>query len=182
MDHSAFMNKLPALSLVIGGAASGKSRFAEGLCVQSGRSKIYVATAQVYDDEMAQKVTAHLAQRGTDWTTIEAPIDVASALAKARADDVVLLDCATLWLTNVILGEHDIEVETTNLLAAILPCPAPVVIVSNEVGQGIVPDNALSRKFRNAQGQLNQTLAAQAGLVVAVMAGLPLALKGAIPQ
>lgn len=182
MDHSAIMNRLPALSLVIGGAASGKSRFAEGLCARSGRSKIYVATAQVYDDEMAQKVVSHLAQRGENWVTIEAPIDVASALAEASLDNVVLLDCATLWLTNVILGEHDLEAETAKLLEAITACPAPVVIVSNEVGQGIVPDNALSRKFRNAQGQLNQTLATQAELVVAVMAGLPLALKGSVPQ
>jgi adenosylcobinamide kinase / adenosylcobinamide-phosphate guanylyltransferase len=176
------MNSLPALSLVIGGAASGKSRFAEGLCVQSGQSKIYVATAQVYDEEMTQKVVRHLAQRGDNWTTIEAPIDVASALGRATKKDVVLIDCATLWLTNIILGDFDLEAETAKLLTAISSCHAPVVIVSNEVGQGIVPDNALSRKFRNAQGQLNQALAKQAELVVAVMAGLPLALKGAIPK
>ena len=176
------MNNLSALSLVVGGAASGKSRFAESLCVQSARSKIYLATAQIYDDEMAQKVFSHLAQRGDDWQTIETPVNVASALEKVRSDNVILLDCATLWLTNVILGEYDLEAETAELLSAISSCPAPIVIVSNEVGQGIVPDNALSRKFRNAQGQLNQTLAAQAGLVVAVMAGLPLVLKGTIPQ
>ena len=176
------MNNLPTLSLVIGGAASGKSRFAESLCVQSARPKVYVATAQIYDDEMAQKVVSHLAQRGEDWRTIETPVDVASALETACSDNVVLLDCATLWLTNVILGEHDLEAETAKLLSAISSCPAPIVIVSNEVGQGIVPDNVLSRKFSNTQGKLNQTLAAQAGLVVAVMAGLPLALKGTIPQ
>lgn len=176
------MTSLPSLTLVIGGAASGKSRFAETLCDQTGRAKIYVATAQIYDDEMAAKVSKHLAQRGDGWTTIEAPIAVGEVLSQANAGDVVLVDCATLWLTNLILGEQDVEAATRSLLQAIEVCPASVVIVSNEVGQGIVPDNALSRKFRNAQGQLNQTLAAQAGLVVAVMAGLPLALRGALPR
>lgn len=176
------MTSLPSLTLVIGGAASGKSRFAETLCVRSGLGKTYVATAQVYDAEMAEKVAKHVAQRGDGWLTIEAPVDVAAALGAARASDVVLIDCATLWLTNVILGEHDLEAATQSLLQAFATCLARIVIVSNEVGQGIVPDNALSRKFRNAQGQLNQTLAAQAGLVVAVMAGLPLVLKGSLPQ
>jgi adenosylcobinamide kinase/adenosylcobinamide-phosphate guanylyltransferase len=112
------------------------------------------------------------------WTTIEAPLDVASALKAATKNDVVLVDCATLWLTNVILGNHDLDTQTQLLLTALTSCAAPVVIVSNEVGHGIVPDNALSRRFRNAQGQLNQTIAARADTVVAVMAGLPLALKG----
>lgn len=174
------MKNLPNLTLVLGGAASGKSAYAEMLCTQSGRAKIYIATAQVFDDEMAVKVAKHLDQRGTDWTTIEAPLDVASALAKATKDDVVLIDCATLWLTNVILGDHDLDAQTDLLLAALSSCAAPVIIVSNEVGQGIVPDNALSRRFRNAQGQLNQTIAVRADTVVAVMAGLPLALKGTI--
>ena len=95
----------------------------------------------------------------------------------ASAVDVVLVDCATLWLTNVILGDHDLGVQTDELLTALTSCMAPVIIVSNEVGQGIVPDNALSRRFRNAQGQLNQHIAARADAVVAVMAGLPLVLK-----
>lgn len=175
------MTALPPLTLVIGGAASGKSRFAEGLCERSGGAKIYIATAQVFDAEMGAKVAKHRAQRGDSWTTIETPIDLYPALASATTQDIVLLDCATLWLTNVILGEHDLEAATERLLASLATCVAPVVIVSNEVGQGIVPDNALSRKFRAAQGQLNQALAARAGLVVAVMAGLPLPLKGALP-
>lgn len=176
------MSSLPSLTLVLGGAASGKSRFAEALCVQSGLAKIYIATAQIYDDEMAQKVAKHITQRGEGWTTIEAPLEIGTALLQASAGDVVLIDCATLWLTNVILGEHNVAAHSHLLLDAIASCPASVVIVSNEVGQGIVPDNALSRTFRNAQGQLNQTLAAQADLVVAVMAGLPLALKGTLPR
>lgn len=174
------MNNLPNLTLVLGGAASGKSKFAESLCLQSGLRKIYIATAQVFDDEMAAKVTKHLDQRGAGWITIEAPLDVASAMATTGKDDVVLVDCATLWLTNMILGDHDLAAHTDALLTALGDTPARVVIVSNEVGQGIVPDNALSRKFRNAQGQLNQAIAARADTVVAVMAGLPLALKGAL--
>lgn len=174
------MKNLQNLTLVLGGAASGKSKFAESLCFQSGLNKIYIATAQVFDDEMAAKIANHVDQRGAGWVTIEAPLDVATPLATAGKDDVVLVDCATLWLTNVILGDHDLDAHTDALLTALGNTHARVVIVSNEVGQGIVPDNALSRKFRNAQGQLNQTIASQADTVVAVMAGLPLTLKGAL--
>jgi adenosylcobinamide kinase/adenosylcobinamide-phosphate guanylyltransferase len=172
---------LPRLSLILGGAASGKSAFAETLVRGTGLRQIYVATAQVYDDEMADKVTRHREQRGDQWTTIEEPINIASTLAKAVVDDIILIDCATLWLTNLILGDYDVAVHTQTLFAAIDTCPASVVIVSNEVGQGIVPDNALSRQFRNAQGKLNQDIAAKSDLVVAVMAGLPVVLKGQLP-
>jgi adenosylcobinamide kinase/adenosylcobinamide-phosphate guanylyltransferase len=171
------MKKLPNLTLVLGGAASGKSKYAETLCSDSGLRKIYIATAQVFDGEMAAKVTKHLDQRGNDWTTIETPVDVARGLATTGASDVVLIDCATLWLTNVILGDLDLDAQTDHLLTALTNTKSRVVIVSNEVGYGIVPDNALSRRFRNAQGQLNQTLASHAQSVVAVMAGLPLVLK-----
>lgn len=172
---------LPKLSLVLGGAASGKSAFAERLVLQGGGTPLYLATAQVWDDEMAQKVATHRAARGDGWITVEEPLDVAGQLAKLRADEPVLIDCATLWLTNVILGDHDPDAMSDDLITAVRVCPAPVTIVSNEVGQGIVPDNALSRRFRNAQGRLNQQLAAEADLVVAVMAGLPLVLKGQLP-
>ena len=171
---------LSKLSLVLGGAASGKSAFAEGLLTASGKDLIYIATAQIWDDEMAQKVVRHKDMRGDGWTTIEEPLDIPSVLTQATAGQAILIDCATLWLTNLILGEHDVAKASVDLLAAIRTCPAPVVIVSNEVGQGIVPDNALSRKFRNAQGRLNQDIAAQADTVVAVMAGLPLTLKAPV--
>jgi adenosylcobinamide kinase / adenosylcobinamide-phosphate guanylyltransferase len=166
------------LSLVIGGARSGKSRFAETLVTGTGRPRIYVATAQAWDDEMRDRIARHKADRGDGWTTLQAPRDLSGALATATAQDVVLVDCATLWLTNHLLAEADLDAETGALLTAISTCPAPVVIVSNEVGWSIVPDNALARQFRDAQGRLNQRLAAQAGLVVAVMAGLPMVLKG----
>ena len=172
---------LPNLTLVLGGAASGKSSFAESLVLKGGDDPIYVATAQSFDDEMAKKIARHRAMRGTRWTTIEEPLDVSAALAQAAKGQPALVDCATLWLTNVILGEHDIDHHSEALIAGLAASAGPVVIVSNEVGQGIVPDNALARKFRNAQGRLNQRLAAEADLVVAVMAGLPMVLKGNLP-
>ncbi|WP_106745180.1 bifunctional adenosylcobinamide kinase/adenosylcobinamide-phosphate guanylyltransferase [Yoonia maritima] len=172
---------LPNLSLVLGGAASGKSAFAEDLVLNTQLNPVYVATAQVFDDEMAQKVARHRDQRGTLWDTIEEPINVASVLERVTEDDAVLVDCATLWLTNLILGEHNLAKESAALLLALDACAGPVVIVSNETGQGIVPDNALARRFRNAQGTLNQQIAAKADLVVAVMAGLPMTLKGQLP-
>jgi len=169
---------LPSLTLVLGGAASGKSAYAESLILRSGHRKGYIATAQAFDTEMKDKIRAHQDSRGPDWQTVEAPTDLTGALATFSQDNAILIDCATLWLTNLIFAEADLEIETTNLLAALTNTSCPVVIVSNEVGHGIVPDNALSRKFRNAQGRLNQDIAAQADTVVAVMAGLPLALKG----
>ena len=129
---------------------------------------------------MTAKISDHRAQRGADWTTIEAPLDVAAALSGRTAEEIVLLDCATLWLTNVLLAEQDLAAAQATLLASIADCPAQVVVVSNEVGHGIVPDNALSRQFRNAQGRLNQALAAQADCVVQVIVGLPQILKGTI--
>ena len=141
----------------------------------------YVATAEAWDDEMRARIAAHRLGRGDDWTTVEAPLDLAKALADIPASDIVLVDCATLWLTNHMLADHDLDRESLLLLDALSSCPAPVIIVSNEVGWGIVPDNALARRFRDAQGRLNQQLAAQAGRVIGVMAGLPMGLKGTLP-
>ena len=172
---------LPPLSLVIGGARSGKSGLAERLVTGSGLTRRYIATAEAWDDEMRDRIARHRADRGQGWITVEAPLDLGSALAAAQAGEVVLVDCATLWLTNHLLAEHDLAQQGKGLLAALSACAAPVVIVSNEVGWGIVPDNALARAFRDAQGRLNQQIAAQAGLVVGVMAGLPLVLKGQLP-
>lgn len=143
---------------------------------------LYIATAQAYDDEMRTKIAAHRARRGAGWTTMEAPLDLAAPLASATPDQIVLLDCATLWLTNQMLAERDLVLERTRLIDALSTCAAPVIVVSNEVGSGIVPDNALSRQFQGAQGQLNQALAAHADLVVQVIAGLPNVLKGQLPE
>lgn len=171
---------LQKLTVVTGGAASGKSAHAEGLALASGRApRVYIATAEVRDDEMKAKVAAHRDRRGAAWVTIEAPDDLPAALKGQAAGAVVLIDCATLWLTNQLLAEADLQAEADRLLAALDACPAAIIVVTNEVGQGIVPDNALARRFRSAQGQLNQRLAAAADTVVAVMSGLPLVLKGA---
>lgn len=172
---------LPAQSLVLGGAASGKSLFAEGLVQQSGRPMIYLATAQAFDDEMRAKLAHHKSRRGPGWRTIEEPMDVGRTLAALGGDTAVLLDCVTMWLSNQLLAEADLEEAEASLMAGLALCAAPVVMVSNEVGLSVVPDNALARRFRDAQGRLNQKLAARADLVVNVVAGLPQVLKGHLP-
>lgn len=174
-------NALQKLTLVLGGAASGKSAFAENLVVLTGRPRVYIATAQAFDAEMAEKIAAHRAARGGGWRTVEAPQDIATALASVSPDEAVLLDCATLWLSNRLLADADLAETPAEMREALAACPAPVTVVSNEVGQGIVPEHAMGRAFRNAQGRLNQVLAAQADLVVQVIAGLPLVLKGRLP-
>lgn len=172
---------LPSLSFVLGGAASGKSVFAENLILNSGLNPVYVATSRIWDDETKIRVDVHKSRRDDTWTTHEAPFDVGPALAKTGSNSAVLIDCATMWLTNHVLEENDLAAAQSMLLAALETCTAPVVIVSNEVGQGIVPANALSRQFREAQGRLNIALAAKADLAVQVVAGLPNVLKGESP-
>ncbi|WP_420826250.1 bifunctional adenosylcobinamide kinase/adenosylcobinamide-phosphate guanylyltransferase [Shimia biformata] len=147
----------------------------------SGRSRYYLATAQSFDDEMTRKVAEHVAARGVGWITIETPFDLAGAVAQLPADSTALVDCATMWLTNHLLADHDIAAETARLLAALSDCKAEIIVVSNEVGAGIVPDNALSRRFREAQGKLNQQLAALSDRAALVAAGLPVVLKGTFP-
>jgi adenosylcobinamide kinase/adenosylcobinamide-phosphate guanylyltransferase len=166
--------------LVIGGAASGKSNYAESLIFATERPRVYLATAQAFDSEMRDKVKAHQNARGPNWTTIEEPIAIADVVRSLSHDDILLIDCLTLWITNLVLGEHNIEEANKDLIAALREAACPVVLVSNEVGQGIVPDNALSRKFRAAQGRLNQQIAAECDHVVTVIAGLTLNLKGTI--
>lgn len=170
-----------AFTLVIGGAASGKSVYAEKLMSQLGKSLIYIATAQAYDTEMKSKIERHAARRDFRWTTIEAPLEVAATLTQLRSADICLLDCATLWISNHLLAESDLEAEEQKLIEAIQSCPARLVTVSNEVGHGVVPDNALARRFREAQGRLNIRLATAAETVIQVTAGLPRALKGELP-
>jgi adenosylcobinamide kinase/adenosylcobinamide-phosphate guanylyltransferase len=172
---------LPGLTLVLGGAASGKSAFAESLVKGTDREMTYFATAQIFDDEMRDKVSRHQKMRGDGWHTLEEPLDLGPALAKLGADQVVLLDCATMWLSNHLLADSDLATAETALMEGLARCSAPVVVVSNEVGLSVVPENALARRFRQAQGELNQRLAANAELVVNVVAGLPQVVKGALP-
>ena len=168
---------LPKISLVLGGAASGKSAYAENLVLSMGLAPIYIATAQSFDDEMAAKIVAHQKARDASWQTIEEPIHLPAALARRSSDQAVLIDCATLWLSNLLLGEHDLDARCADLIIALQNCDAPVTVVSNEVGQGVVPDNALARRFRNAQGRLNQQIASIADRDMVVMPGLAMTRK-----
>lgn len=172
----------PKLSIVLGGARSGKSAFAERL-VQSGDGElVYIATAENRDNEMNDRIEAHRASRGPSWRTLEIPYEVGTALEALKPGENVLLDCATLWLSNHLGRDSDIVAETEALLAAMSESAANVVVVSNEVGMGIVPDNPLARRFRDLQGSLNQALATKADLVVFVVAGIPTVLKGQLPS
>jgi adenosylcobinamide kinase/adenosylcobinamide-phosphate guanylyltransferase len=164
-------------TLVLGGARSGKSRYAEALVARSPQPWVYVATAEVRDEEMAERTAAHKARRNAGWQTIEAPHDLPDAVKQAPANAAVLVDCLTLWLSNLVEGSFDIEAQTVRLQETLTGRSGPTVLVSNEVGFGIVPDNALARRFRDLQGQLNQRMAAQAARVVIMVAGIPIAVK-----
>jgi len=163
------------LTLVLGGARSGKSRHAEELVTALPPPWIYVATAQPLDDEMAARIAEHRSRRDPRWRTVETPRDVAGAID--RADGAVLVDCLTLWLTNLMLGGADSDVEMQRLEQALAHASQPVVLVANEVGLGIVPENALARRFRDAAGRLNQAMAARADRVVLMVAGIPVQVK-----
>lgn len=171
---------LQNVALVLGGASSGKSAFAEGLVTGWGRPRVYIATAEAWDLEMQGKIARHREARGPGWRTLEAPRDLPAALRDVKPAEAALIDCATLWLSNLLLAEADLAVEEARLLDALTACPAPVAVVSNEVGLGLVPDTPLGRRFRDAQGGLNRRLAERADLVVFVAAGLPLVLKGSL--
>lgn len=169
------------LTFVLGGARSGKSAYAQAAAeaAASARPPLIIATGQAFDDEMRDRIARHQAERGDRWRTLEAPLDLPAALSALDADDVAVVDCLTLWLTNVILGDHDVAAARSDLLAALAATPATVWLVSNEVGFGIVPENALSRRFRDEAGRLHQAVAAQADTVILVVAGLPMTVKPA---
>ncbi|MDW3223106.1 MAG: bifunctional adenosylcobinamide kinase/adenosylcobinamide-phosphate guanylyltransferase [Paracoccaceae bacterium] len=171
---------LPKLTLVLGGAASGKSVWAENYLLSNCLTPAYLATSRVFDDEIKLRVEVHKSRRCDRWTNFEADLDLAPTLSRLEPDQAVLIDCATMWLSNQMLDERDISAAQNDLLSALSLSKAPVVIVSNEVGHGIVPDNALARHFREAQGRLNIALAAQSDVTVMVTAGLPMILKGTL--
>lgn len=166
-----------SLTLVLGGARSGKSSHAEALIAAHPAPWTYVATAQAFDDEMVERIAHHRARRDGRWRTVDAPLDLAETLAVMPDDAPVLVDCLTLWLSNVMLAERDVG-EETRRLAGVLAAPrGPWVVVANEVGLGIVPENALARRFRDEAGRLNQMVAAGADSVVFLVAGMPLVVK-----
>lgn len=166
------------LTLVLGGARSGKSAHAEALLEDHPGEKLYVATAEARDSEMAARIAAHRARRGADWRTVEAPCALAETLeAESRPGRALLVDCLTLWLGNLMGAGSDIAAESARLLACLPRLEGCTVLVANEVGLGIVPDNAAARAFRDHAGRLNQAVAAAAERVVFVAAGLPLTLK-----
>lgn len=164
------------LTLVLGGARSGKSRQAEVIVTALPGPWRYIATAEPRDDEMRRRIAEHRARRGAGWTTAEAPLDLAAALVDAGARPA-LVDCLTLWLTNLMLAAHDLDRAFSALEAALAARAAPTVLVANEVGLGIVPENALARSFRDAAGRLNQRLAARADAVWFLVAGLAMRVK-----
>jgi adenosylcobinamide kinase/adenosylcobinamide-phosphate guanylyltransferase len=167
-----------ATTLVLGGARSGKSAFAEKLVGDSGLARVYLATATPGDDEMRLRIAQHRTQRGEGWTTVEEPLALVDALAREVTHGrAVLVDCLTLWLSNLMLAGRDPEIEARRLTRFLDVAKYPVVLVSNEVGLGLVPDTPLGRRFRDAQGRLNQIVAALVPNVVFIAAGLPLWLK-----
>lgn len=168
----------PQILFVLGGARSGKSRHAQARAEALAGELVFLATAQAFDAEMAERIARHRADRGARWRSVEAPIDLASTLAtESRSSHVVLVDCLTLWTSNLLLADRDITSATDELVSALVGADGPVILVANEVGLGIVPDNALARRFRDAAGMINQAVARAASEVEFVAAGLPMRLK-----
>jgi len=168
--------------LVLGGARSGKSRTALQLAEQASSQRIYVATAQAFDDEMRERIALHRLERDHSWQTVDAPLELPQAIqARTGSDKAVLVDCLTLWLSNIMLAERDPFHEADQLIGAVREAQGPLILVSNEVGQGIVPSTPLGRSFRDEQGRLNQRIAEACDAVVFVAAGCPIVLKPAPP-
>ncbi|MBL1242217.1 MAG: bifunctional adenosylcobinamide kinase/adenosylcobinamide-phosphate guanylyltransferase [OCS116 cluster bacterium] len=172
--------------LILGGARSGKSLFAENLALDlhaenlknsASANLIYIATSPPIDDEMDERINAHKTRRADVWQTIEQPINVAETLATMSAKSTILIDCLTLWINNLIFKNLNVEQHFDALCQAVVESPANIIMVSNELGMGLVPEDKLSREFRDYQGQLNQLMAQKVDKVAFVVAGLPLWVK-----
>ncbi|MDR6818572.1 adenosylcobinamide kinase/adenosylcobinamide-phosphate guanylyltransferase [Neorhizobium sp. 2083] len=173
------MTRTGHVTLVLGGARSGKSGFSERLATESGLERHYLATGRAYDDEMRERIARHRADRGDGWTTHEVPLELAERLTEIDAPGkVVLVDCLTLWVTNLMMDERDIDAAGATLLRQFENLSGNLILVSNEVGLGIVPDNRMAREFRDHAGRLHQRIAAAADAVFFIAAGLPLKMKG----
>jgi adenosylcobinamide kinase/adenosylcobinamide-phosphate guanylyltransferase len=175
MDRtSATANIFERSLLVLGGARSGKSRHAQAVAEGLGGTLTYIATAQAFDQEMTERIAQHRADRDQRWETMEAPVELPAAIAQAdAADAVILVDCLTLWTSNLLLGEHDADQMIGQLSQAIAAVRGRLILVANETGLGIVPDNALARRFRDLAGRINQQVAASVDAVDFVLAGMP---------
>lgn len=169
------------LRLIIGGARSGKSAHAQALAEAEARRRggtpVMIATAEALDDEMRERIARHRSERGPEWRTLEAPLDLAGALTGLAAEDCAVVDCLTLWLSNLMFAERELAQETDLMLEAAVRSAAEVIFVTNEVGMSIVPENALARQFRDEAGRMNRRVAERAGEVVVMFAGIPLRLK-----
>ncbi len=181
------LSSLAPVTLIIGGARSGKSAHGEALIEDcragDGAKPLYIATAEAGDGEMAARIRQHKRRRADRWETLEEPLEIARALeANGRPDRAILVDCLTLWLSNLMGKGRDIAVETARLLEALDNLEGPVVLIANEVGLGIVPESALARQFRDQAGTLNQAVARRAERVVFIAAGLPMTIKDAAPR
>lgn len=164
--------------LILGGARSGKSRRALSLAESTGERPVFVATAEPGDDEMLERITRHQTERGPQWSTLDAPLDLVRAIEQAaQHGDVCIIDCLTLWLSNLMHAERDVQAETRKLCDTIAGSRIPLILVSNEVGLGLVPETPLGRAFRDEQGRLNQAVARVCDRVEFVAAGLPIKLK-----
>lgn len=169
---------MTATILVVGGQRSGKSRYAEALVEKSGRRPVYVATAEPGDGEMSERIRLHRVRRGPAWRIVEEPLEISDVIAaEARPETAVLVDCLTLWLANLMGAGRDFEAEADRLAAALAAATGPVVIVSNEVGSGVIPENPLARRYADALGTLNQRIAAASNRVVLMAAGCPVLVK-----
>ena len=167
------------ITLILGGARSGKSQHGEDLALGSGLDPVYIATAEAWDDEMRERIAAHQDRReGQGWRDVEAPLDLVGAIAdNAATDRVLLVDCLTLWLSNLMHAEQDIPEASRFLREALAAAPSSVILISNEVGLGIVPENAMARRFQDLTGRLHQDLAGDADTVLLMVAGLPVVVK-----
>jgi adenosylcobinamide kinase/adenosylcobinamide-phosphate guanylyltransferase len=169
------------LRLIIGGARSGKSALAQAQAEAEARRRggapVMIATAEALDEEMRARIARHQAERGPEWRTVEAPLDLVAATAQLEAGDCAVIDCLTLWLSNLMFAERDLERETEALLQAASRSPSEIILVTNEVGMSIVPEDPLARRFRDEAGWMNRRAAEAAGEVTVMFAGLPPRLK-----
>lgn len=166
------------VTFVLGGARSGKSKFAEDLVLKTGLKPIYLATGRALDDEMSERIAIHQERRGVEWETVEEPLALVDALqSNACSGQVILVDCLSLWVTNLMMAKADVAKESAALVALLGEIKVPVVLVSNEVGMGIIPDNAMARRYMDWAGDVNQRVAHAALEVYFVVSGMPLKMK-----